>query len=228
MVKIKLLLSYILGIYRKQMSKQISKRSFIANKVQFLGIHNIEIQDNCTIGENTTFTVNDRSDKEIRLKIGSNTYIGRNNFFSVGNYVNIGPYCIFGNNCSFVSSDHVFDTPLVPYALSGNSTQKGIKVGANCWIGINVPVVGDVEIGHGSIIGANALIVRDVPPFSIVVGNPARIIKRYDFRLEKWIVSDKVEECTYFDENIYIDFIEKEFKHFPLAYHSGSSQFGNL
>jgi len=92
MVKIKLLLSYLLGKYRKQMSKQISKRSFIANKVQFLGIHNIEILDNCTIGENTTFTVNDRSDKEIRLKIGSNTYIGRNNFFSVGKYVNMGPY----------------------------------------------------------------------------------------------------------------------------------------
>ena len=92
MVKIKLLLSYILGKHRKQMIKQISKRSFIVNKVQFLGIHNIEILDNCTIGENTTFTVNDISDKEIRLKIGSNTYIGRNNFFSVGKYVNMGPY----------------------------------------------------------------------------------------------------------------------------------------
>jgi len=67
-----------------------------------------------------------------------------------------------------------------------------------------------------------------VPPFSIVVGNPARIIRRYDFRLEKWIVSDEVEESSYFDENIYLDFIKKEFKNFPLAYHSSSSQFGNI
>jgi len=85
MVKIKLLLSYILGKHRKQMIKQISKRSFIVNKVQFLGIHNIEILDNCTIGENTTFTVNDISDKEIRLKIGGNLILEGITFFQLVN-----------------------------------------------------------------------------------------------------------------------------------------------
>lgn len=226
MIRIKLWYSQIKGMYKR--SKRISKKSFIGDRVQFLGLDNIEIGDNCVIGENTTFTVNDRSTKNVTLKIGSNTYIGRNNFFTVGKNIEISEYCMFGNNCSFVCSDHSFDTPLIPYRISGLTTGKQIYVGANCWFGINVTIVGDVKVGHGSIIGANVLINGDVPPFSIVVGNPFRIIKRYDFDSEKWIKGKDVASNIYFDEATYLNYLREKFGDLPIAYHSASSQFGDI
>jgi len=229
MIKIKLFIRKVIGLYKIWNNKNISRKSFIANNVQFLGIDNIEVGANSTIGESTTFTVNKRDDKKVRLKIGENTYIGRNNFFTVGKYLEVGPYCIFGNNCSFICSDHVFDSPLIPYALSGFTSGKTLKVGANCWIGMNVTVVGNVTIGHGSIIGANSVILKDIPPFSLIIGNPSKIIKRFDFQLKKWInVVDIDTNYDYVTEEEYIKILEKKYDNLPLSYYSSSSQFGSI
>lgn len=55
-----------------------------------------------------------------------------------------------------------------------------IVIGNNVWIGEKVAVLGGVKIGDGAIIGANAVVTHDVPPYSIAVGCPAKIIKRND------------------------------------------------
>jgi acetyltransferase-like isoleucine patch superfamily enzyme len=228
MLKIKLFIKKVIGIYKVWNNNKISKKSFIARNVQFLGVNNIEIGTNCTIGENSTFTVNDRDDKKVRLKIGKNTYIGRNNFFSVGRYVKVGTYCIFGNNCSLICSDHIFDSPLTPYASSGNSYDKRIYVGVNCWFGHGVTVIGDVKIGHGCIIGANTLITKNIPPFSMVVGNPARIIKTFNFGTNKWDKEVQFNECKYSDEQEYLKYLKLNSSDIPLAHYSASSRLGHL
>ena len=56
--------------------------------------------------------------------------------------------------------------------------EKGpIRVGNACWIGDNVTILSGVAIGDGAVVGACSVVTRDVPPFSIAVGNPARVIK---------------------------------------------------
>ena len=54
------------------------------------------------------------------------------------------------------------------------------------WIGEMVSVLPDVEIGRGAIIGANSVVTKSVPEYSIVAGNPAKIIKRFDFESMEW------------------------------------------
>jgi virginiamycin A acetyltransferase len=60
-------------------------------------------------------------------------------------------------------------------------TPGPIRIGSDCWICTEATILGGVTIGDGSIVGAKAVVTKDVPPFSVVVGNPARIVKyRFD------------------------------------------------
>ena len=216
------------GYLNLKFNKNISKNIFLGPNVQIFGLDNIVIKDHCTIGENTLITVNNRSNKEVQLAIGSNVYIGRDNFISVGKSVQIMDYCIFGNKCSIISSDHIFDSPLTAYALSGNSFEKRIRIGVNCWFGHDVTVIGNVTIGHGSIIGAKALITKDVPPFSMVVGNPSKIIKTFNFESNTWEKVATSSESIYTDEEVYLKYLKTNNGNVHLAYHSASSKLGHL
>lgn len=64
---------------------------------------------------------------------------------------------------------------------------KPVRIGRNVWIGEQVCVLPGVTIGDGAIIGANAVVTRDVPPNTIVVGNPARVIKKFDRETGLWL-----------------------------------------
>lgn len=199
--KMKAFLYRSLGLLRRYRSKNISKKSYLANDVQIHGLKNITIGQNTTIGQRTTITINNRSDFEHRLLIGNNVYIGRDNFFSIGGKTIIKDYCLFGNNCAIISSNHSFDNPLIPYGVSGFTEEDYITIGVNCWFGINVSVIGNVSIGHGSIVGANSLVTKDIPPFSIAIGNPAKVIKRYDFLMKKWKPGSEITSSEFLNED---------------------------
>lgn len=209
-------------------SKNISRNIFLGTNVQIFGLDNVVIKENCTIGENTLINVNNRTNKEIQFTINSNVYVGRDNFFSVGKLIFIGDYCIFGNKCSLICSDHIFETPLTPYAFTGNSFEKEIRVGVNCWFGHGVSIVGNVKIGHGSIVGANTLVTKDIPPFSMVVGNPAKIIKTFSFETNLWEKEVRSNESQYLDEKVYLKYLKENSGNTHLAYHSASSRLGHL
>ena len=62
-----------------------------------------------------------------------------------------------------------------------------VEVGDNVWIGEGVVIMPGITIGQGSIIGANSTVTKSIPPYCIAVGQPARVIKKYDFSINKWI-----------------------------------------
>lgn len=64
---------------------------------------------------------------------------------------------------------------------------KPVNIGDNVWIGESVSILGGVKIGKGAIIGANSVVAKDIPPYTIAVGIPAIPIKEYDFEKKKWI-----------------------------------------
>ncbi|OUC14847.1 MAG: hypothetical protein B0A82_11060 [Alkalinema sp. CACIAM 70d] len=89
---------------------------------------------------------------------------------TMGNGVRIGGHTsILGFNHSFKT----LDLPIHQQPL----TFKGITIGDDVWIGSGVTIVDGVEIGSHSVIGAGAIVTRNIPPYSVAVGNPARVIK---------------------------------------------------
>ena len=118
---------------------------------------------------------------------------------SLGSHVQFGPHCViqcdiaFGHHVLMASSvafvgrdDHVTDIPGQYVWNSGRSDKYKTHVGNDVWIGHGAVIISGVTIGDGAIVAAGAVVTKDVPPCTIVGGNPARVIKdRFPTEQEK-------------------------------------------
>jgi len=91
--------------------------------------------------------------------------------------VQLGNHVLAASNVLITDFDHVLQPGGTPVTRSQKFDAAPVRIGDNCWLGQNVVVAKGVTIGHDSIVGANAVVTRDVPPCSVVAGNPARVVK---------------------------------------------------
>lgn len=110
------------------------------------------------------------------LVIGNNVGIAQNCFIQVRGSVVIGDNVIFGPYVSIFSENHNFINPDLPVSVQGE-TRKGVIIEEGVWIGTRATVLDGVVIGKNSIIAAGSIVNRDVPPYSIVGGIPAKVIR---------------------------------------------------
>lgn len=155
--------------------------------VKLIGISRMAIGRNSAIGARSWLNVNERGLAKDALVIGNNCFVGQDSFFTVGRSIRIGDFCLTARGCAFLGSAHVYTDPTVPYLLTGTTEDIDIFVGANCFFGYAAMVIGNVRIGHGSVIGAGAEVRQDAPPYSLLVGRPAKVVKRFDFGRKEWI-----------------------------------------
>ena len=108
------------------------------------------------------------------LHIGSGSKLGAYSFFNCGDDIKIGENCIFGGYCIFQSSNHgIKSGEIIKYQ---KHTYGKIFIGNGVWLGAHVIVLAGVTIGEGAVIGANSVVTKDIPPNSIAVGSPAKVI----------------------------------------------------
>lgn len=213
------------------LKKSIGKNVYIDKTVHVTGWNSISIGNNTAISEYTWINVNNRIPNHKHIVIGDNCYIGRRNFFSSGWLIELGDYVMTGLDCKFMGSDHVFKSPMQPYISTGTTNDKIIKLGSNVWLGADVTVIGHVTIGHGSIIGAGSLVNKDIPPFSIAVGNPCKVIKRYDFKMNKWMKVNEFDESSTKlmpDEEAYNKSLKEGNKNITIPLQACSKSFGDM
>ena len=86
-----------------------------------------------------------------------------------------------------VDHSHQYENVEVPVKLQEVSEGGPVRIERDCWIGANVFVFPNVTIGRHSVIGANSVVKQDIPPYSVAVGAPAKVIKRYDFNRGEWV-----------------------------------------
>ena len=108
------------------------------------------------------------------ISIGDCTYINFNLTVLDEAPVTIGSHVFIGPGCSLLTAVHPLD---VQERNKGIEKALPITIGDNVWLGGNVTVLPGVSIGEGSVIGAGSVVTRDVPPRTVVAGNPARIIR---------------------------------------------------
>ena len=110
-----------------------------------------------------------------KLVIGDNCYFVNRNSFLVGEDIVIGNNCLFASDILITSENHRIDASLDrPYE---ELEIKPVTVGDSCWIGEKVIILPGVTIGKHSVIGAGSVVTKDIPEYSIAVGNPARVIR---------------------------------------------------
>jgi acetyltransferase-like isoleucine patch superfamily enzyme len=103
--------------------------------------------------------------------IGPFAYIGCSGFISIGNNVMISP------RVSIYAENHVFDNPEILMKEQG-VTQAPVIIEDDCWIASNSIILAGVTIGKGSVIAAGSVVTKDIPPYSVAAGVPAKVIKQ--------------------------------------------------
>nr|WP_179037384.1 acyltransferase [Paenibacillus sp. URB8-2] len=124
---------------------------------------------------------------EVNLHIESNVFINRNVIIESFNKTEIGKYVIFGPQLYLSDNNHEYRSPYLPIALQNIMDNNTLKVRDGAWIGAGSRVVSNLNIGFGSVIGANSVITKDVSDHVVIAGNPAQIIKVCDYRTQSWI-----------------------------------------
>lgn len=125
------------------------------------------------VGENVNIQKN--AQLGAHISIGDNSGIGAN--CVLADYVSIGKNVMMGPNCYFVTSNHAFSNVKIPMMQQGFSERKPIYIEDDVWIGYGCIFLPGVRVGKGAIVGAGAVVTKDVTPFSIVGGNPAKVIR---------------------------------------------------
>ena len=96
---------------------------------------------------------------------------------------------MFASNVFINDGSHGYHSATVPYKYQPIFKIAPITVERGCWIGQNVVIMPGVTIGAHTVIGANSVVTKSVPPRCIAAGSPARVLKRWDDELERWIPS---------------------------------------
>lgn len=117
--------------------------------------------------------------------IGNNVYIGSDFTLYCANKVIIEDNVLIASNV-FISDNNHGINPNLDYKEQPLLI-KSVKIGKGAWIGEKVCVLAGAEIGEKSIIGANSIVTNNIPSYSIAVGSPAKVIKKWDFNGNKWV-----------------------------------------
>lgn len=113
---------------------------------------------------------------DARVAIGRGVFLNMGVMIASQQLVEIGDHCMLANGCFVSDASHRFDDPEKPITWQGFQSKGPTRIGANCWLGANVVVTSGVTIGERCVIGANSVVTRDVPPFTIAAGAPAKPI----------------------------------------------------
>ncbi len=161
------------------------------------------------------------------LKLGEACYIGRQCEIAPGGRITIGrstsiqdravilgdvaigAYCTLAYNVYMSSGNHVIDwrpaLPLKVQDIRAPANSSPVTLEEDCWLGNNVFVKAGIRIGRGAVVGANSVVTRDVPPYAIVAGSPARIIRsRLIYAPPKEICFDEIEKLPYFHAGFHL------------------------
>ena len=182
-------------IYRRFLKK---KMLFMASfyRVGYALTGQIKLHSGCFVSPKAQILIDD-TEHEYAVEIGSGSNVKdfarlcpREGFIKIGQNCSINPFCILlgyggitiGNNvrmaahCSIVAFNHVVEDDSKGVRGQG-ITKAGIVIEDDVWIGTGVRILDGVRIAEGCVIGAGSVVTKDMPPYSICVGVPARVLR---------------------------------------------------
>lgn len=128
------------------------------------------------------------------ISIGNHVSVGKNAIlWALHSHIVISDKVVVGPNLTIIAGDHNFKT-IGKYIIDEESklpeNDQDVFIGTDVWIGCNVTVLKGVKIGRGAVIAACSLVNKDIPPYAIAAGNPAKVIK-YRFTEEEIIIHEQ-------------------------------------
>lgn len=168
--------------------KKFGAGSRIAPPFRFYGLNEMSLGERVMINRDCWIqTISDPGDAySPKLVIKSHAGIGMGAQISASRQVVIEEYVLLARNVYISDHAHAFQNTDVPIMNQGINSIAPVSIGRNTWLGQNVVVLPGVTIGQHCVIGANSVVNSAIPDFSVAVGAPARVIKRYNQATGAW------------------------------------------
>lgn len=172
-------IKFIIGFAKSMIYKTLGKNINMKGFKYFIGKGSRLISKKGKININNKVWINPYCNIQSEggvITLGYNTFINDRSYIVSMESIYIGNNCIIGPGVCIYDHDHVYRNPKVPICKQGFES-KSIYIEDDVWIGANVMITKGVNIGRHSVIAANSVVVSDVKPYSLVGGNPAKLIK---------------------------------------------------
>lgn len=148
---------------------------------------------NVYIGDNTIICSDSRiqcypdaTGKIGKINVGNNCLIGRHVTFLCGSDITILDGALIASDVLVASENHSIDPETEVLYMSQPLKCKPVTLGEGCWIGEKVCILPGVTIGKKAVVGAGSVVTKSIPDYCMAVGNPAKIIKFYNFESHTW------------------------------------------
>lgn len=194
-------LSFVVRARTKLFSEWVSKTYPFASRCQNLSIHHscmvkrslagqMKLGDGVIIRKDVWLNIPSENDGRLKLFIGDNCVIGSRSTISAKNSICLEQDVITAASVLIQDHNHAYEDISRPIRTQGVTAGGRIRIEQGCWIGQGAAIVcstGELVIGRNSVVGANAFVNKSYPPYSVIVGNPARVTRRYDSLKNAWV-----------------------------------------
>lgn len=131
-----------------------------------------------SVGAGSILIAQSQSEKNFHIILGERVAINEyNNLRAAGGDIRIGNFCQIAQFCTLVASNHTIETTQKIIDAPWDTSKHSIAIEDDVWIGANCVILPGVTIGRGAVIGAGSVVTKNVPPYSVFAGNPARYLK---------------------------------------------------
>jgi acetyltransferase-like isoleucine patch superfamily enzyme len=125
-------------------------------------------------------------DHSPRISIGDDVYIGRYCYLTAIQEITIGSDCVLSECVYITDLSHGFNPKAGPIMRQPLTAKGPVRIGAHSFLGYRVSVMQGVELGEHCIVGADSVVTHSFPSYTMIAGNPARIIKKYSLDNDQW------------------------------------------
>lgn len=172
----------VLFLYKNWTKGTFIHRSFRGNSKMLFDDNTFDVGKNVFIGKGAWLSLGTGA----KLKIGDNTHINEGLVVACNLSVEIGKNVLVADRVFIGDSNHGYEEIDKPVIEQRMSAAEPVRVEDNSWIGINACILKGVTVGSHSVVGAGAVVTESVPSYSVVAGNPAKVVRQYNLQTNLW------------------------------------------